>query len=97
MGGTLQNSGLGKVRFVNGATLYPAESGETCDPAASDSLMEQRQPHKVTVNPSTNGSVTAAPTTAKEGDTVTLTVTPAGGYAGRPERHHGGRHTNHGD
>ena len=80
MGGTLQNSGLGKVRFANGATLYPAESGETCDPAASEALMEQRQPHKVTVAQPTNGSVTASSATAKAGKTVTLTVAPAGGY-----------------
>ena len=80
MGGTLQNSGLGKVRFVNGATLYPAESGETCDPASSDALMEQRQPHKVTVAQPTNGSVTASSATAKEGETVTLTITADSGY-----------------
>ena len=80
MGGTLQNSGLGKVRFVNGATLYPAERGETCDPASSDALMEQRQPHKVTVAQPTNGSVTASSATAKEGETVTLTITADSGY-----------------
>ena len=80
MGGTLQNSGLGKVRFVNGATLYPAESGETCDPASSDGLMEQRQPHKVTVAQPTNGTVTVDKLAAKEGETVTLTITADSGY-----------------
>ena len=80
MGGTLQNSGLGKVRFVNGATLYPAESGETCDPASSDALMEQRQPHKVTVAQPTNGTVTVDKLAAKEGETVTLTITADSGY-----------------
>ena len=80
MGGTLQNSGLGKVRFVNGATLYPAESGEICDPASSDALMEQRQPHKVTVAQPTNGTVTVDKLAAKEGETVTLTITADSGY-----------------
>lgn len=36
--------------------------------------------HKVTVNTSTNGSVSASTTTAKSGDTVTLTVAPSAGY-----------------
>lgn len=36
--------------------------------------------YTVTVNPSENGSVTANPTTAAAGATVTLTVSPANGY-----------------
>ena len=36
--------------------------------------------HKVTVNTGMNGSVSASTTTAKSGDTVTLTVAPSAGY-----------------
>lgn len=86
MGGTLQNSGLGKVVFAkdtettNGTILYPLGSSGVCDPASSDALMEQRQPHKVTVNPSTNGTVTVDKPVAKAGETVTLTIIPNNGY-----------------
>ena len=36
--------------------------------------------YDVTVNSTTNGTVTADPTSAEAGTTITLTVTPAGGY-----------------
>ncbi len=36
--------------------------------------------YNVTVSSTTNGSVTAEPTSAEAGTTITLTVTPAGGY-----------------
>ena len=36
--------------------------------------------YNVTVSSTTNGSVTANPTSAEAGTTITLTVTPAGGY-----------------
>ena len=86
MDGTLQNSGPGKVVFVKdtettkGTILYPQGSSETCTPETSDALMEQRQPHKVTVAQPTNGTVTVDKLAAKEGETVTLTITADSGY-----------------
>ncbi len=86
MGGTLQNSGPGKVVFAKdaettkGTILYPQGSSETCTPETSDGLMEQRQPHKVTVAQPTNGTVTVDKLAAKEGETVTLTITADSGY-----------------
>lgn len=43
-------------------------------------IFEQVQVYKITVNPSEHGSVTASPTEAAEGDTITLTVKPNPGY-----------------
>lgn len=40
----------------------------------------QKVAHSVTVAATTNGTVTASPTSALEGATITLTVTPAPGY-----------------
>lgn len=86
MGGTLQNSGPGKVVFAKdaettkGTILYPQGSSETCTPETSDALMERRQPHKVTVAQPTNGTVTVDKLAAKEGETVTLTITADSGY-----------------
>ena len=80
MGGMLQNSGLGQVVFTAGTILYPAGESGPCTTETSNQLMAARQPHTVTVLPSSNGSVTASAATAKMGQTVTLTVTPASGY-----------------
>ncbi|MGN1004510.1 MAG: S-layer homology domain-containing protein [Oscillospiraceae bacterium] len=90
MGGRLLNSGLGTVTFTNATILYPA-AGDTdaanvtsdgkWDANESDALMQVRQPHTVTIDSNiANGSVTANASTAKMGDTVTLTVAPASGY-----------------
>ena len=80
MGGMLQNSGLGQVVFTEGTILYPAGESGPCTTETSNQRMAARQPHAVTVLPSSNGSVTASAATAKMGQTVTLTVTPASGY-----------------
>ena len=86
MGGTLENSGLGKVVFSDDIILYPAGTGEadeTCDTSTSDLLMMERQPHTVTVSGDiANGSVTISDglEQAKKGNTITLTVRPSKGY-----------------
>ena len=91
LGGTLKNSGKGAVVFSDGTILYPAADDEDAknitaekwDAAASTKLMELRaQPsYTVTVESGiTSGSVTASVTSAKAGQTVTLTAVPASGY-----------------
>lgn len=88
MGGKLTNSGLGVVQFSDNTCLYPAPSdteGVVAEPwgnAASDSVMLARQPHSITVSTADNGSIAVmeSKTSAKKGDTVTLTVTPNDGY-----------------
>ena len=86
MGGTLENSGLGKVVFSDDIILYPAGTGEadeTCDTSTSDLLMMERQPHTVTVSDNIeNGSVTISGSLAQatKGTTITLTVQPIQGY-----------------
>ena len=84
MGGTLENSGLGKVVFSDDIILYPAGTGEadeTCDTSTSDLLMMERQPHTVTVSGAiANGSVTIDLAQATKGATITLTVQPNQGY-----------------
>lgn len=82
MGGKLQNSGLGKVEFAENTILYTAGSGSETSSTTKESnkLMMDRQPHKVTVGTCTNGAANISQTQAKNGDTVTVTVTPDNGY-----------------
>ncbi len=85
MGGKLQNSGLGKVEFAENTILYTAGSGSETSSTTKESnkLMMDRQPHKVTVAQNIeNGSITISNslTQAKNGDRVTVTVTPNNGY-----------------
>ena len=86
MGGTLENSGLGKVVFSDDIILYPAGTGETggpCNTSTSDLLMMERQPHTVTVSDNIeNGSVTISGSLeqATKDTPITLTVQPNQGY-----------------
>ncbi|WP_297233217.1 S-layer homology domain-containing protein [uncultured Flavonifractor sp.] len=80
MGGELQNSGLGKVVFTEGTILYPAGTSGVCTTDTSDQLMMERQPHKVNIAETQNGTVTTTFSTAKMGDTVSLTITSEQGY-----------------
>ena len=90
LGGKLLNTGKGTVVFQDKTILYPAAgdtdaanvvSDGTWDTNESNALMNVRQtPHTITVNQTENGTVTADKATAKPGETVTLTVTPASGY-----------------
>ena len=79
MGGELQNSGLGKVVFQN-TILYPSGTSEECTTATSDQLMMKRQPHTVNIAETQNGIVTTIFSTAKMGETVSLTITSEQGY-----------------
>lgn len=87
-GGKLTNSGTGVVTFQNTA-LYPAPDDADAaditpdgiwDAGESEELMRLRQPHIITVEDCTNGTVTAGAATASKGGTVTLTVAPEQGY-----------------
>ena len=80
MEGQLLNSGTGKVVFQD-TILYPAGESGACNINTSEQLMMDRQPHTVTIASNlVNGQLSAA-ATAKKGDTVAVTVTPASGYA----------------
>ena len=85
----------GTITVTISLTKFPYEDGEGMGIALEDSgftpvnLMAFEQEdvpapapttHTITITESANGTVTANPTTAKEGDTVTLTITPDGGY-----------------
>lgn len=83
MPGQLTNSGAGTVRFAEGTILYPAGNSGTCNTETSNALMVERHTYAYTITVAgsiTGGTVSANPMSAKEGDTVTLTVQPASGY-----------------
>ena len=105
LGGKLTNSGLGVVEFQEGTILYPAandtdanniianptiNTNEIWDTEESNALMLVRQPHAITIETLTGGTVTASAesavsaenlTQAKKEATVTLTVDPNDNYA----------------
>ena len=60
--------------------------GTTTEPAEAETVSNETQTHRepgvyfVTILPSANGTVTASHTQAREGDQITLTVSPKEGY-----------------
>lgn len=63
------------------STTQPADESDTTEPNAEETE-PPRKPgvYFVTILPTANGTVTADHTEAKQGDTITLTVTPDEGY-----------------
>ncbi|MDD7766035.1 MULTISPECIES: SpaA isopeptide-forming pilin-related protein [Anaerococcus] len=72
------------VKFTNNgkenliSSTYPKSNGELY----TKKIKETPTPntYKVTINPIKNGSVSARPTSAREGETITLSATPDKGY-----------------
>ncbi len=81
-GNTITAVKAGEVILSGTVTVPNLPAGTTVKVKDVTLTITEREPgtYNVNVAAATNGTVTSDKTTAKEGDTVTLTVTPATGY-----------------